>query len=187
MTEDEYFALLEKSEQKYEYWNGVAVAMAGAGLPHISIEADLLIALGVALRGGACRPFGSNLGVKVAESYLFPDVTFVCGSPEIYSIRGIACAKNPIAIFEVLSPRTRDIDDSTKLHAYTRLSSLREYVLIDSQRCFVKLYSREDANEIWRVRTFSDLEDEVLLKSIDRSLRLAEVYAHVEFRPLNGA
>ena len=38
MSEDSYFEMLEKSIDKYEYWNGVAVAMAGAQPEHVQIE-----------------------------------------------------------------------------------------------------------------------------------------------------
>jgi hypothetical protein len=40
MSEDAYLEMLEKSIDKYEYWNGVAVAMAGA-LAEIYAGVDL--------------------------------------------------------------------------------------------------------------------------------------------------
>ena len=79
MTEDAYFEMLEKSIDKYEYWNGVAVAMASAQPEHVRIETNIVGEFFQQLRGNNCRPLVSNQAVKLAGSggYVFPDVT--CG------------------------------------------------------------------------------------------------------------
>jgi Uma2 family endonuclease len=63
MSEDAYFEMLEKSIDKYEYWNGVAVAMAVAQPDHVRIETNIVGELFQQLRGKNCRPPGSNQAV----------------------------------------------------------------------------------------------------------------------------
>lgn len=108
MSEEAYFEMLEKSIDKYEYWNGVAVAMSGVQPNHVAIEANILGELFQQLRGRDCRPLGCNQAVKLSGSkgYVFPDVTVVCGKPEHMIRQGIGCLLNPAVVVEVLSPST---------------------------------------------------------------------------------
>ena len=66
MSEEAYFEMLGKSIVKYEYWNGVAVAMSGAQPNHVAIEANILGELFQQLRGRDCRPLGCNQAVKLS-------------------------------------------------------------------------------------------------------------------------
>src|ERR1700716_2525193 len=101
MSEDEYFEMLEKSIDKYEYWNGVAVAMAGVLPNHVRIEGNIFGELFQRLRGKECLPSGANQAVRLAGSkgYVFPDVSVVCGKPEYVIKRGIGCLLNPVVVF----------------------------------------------------------------------------------------
>ena len=67
MSEDAYFQMLEKSLHKYEYWNGVAVAMAGAQPDHVRIETNIVGELFQKLRGKSCLPLVSNQAVKIGS------------------------------------------------------------------------------------------------------------------------
>jgi len=182
MTEDAYFEMLEKSIDKYEYWDGVAVAMAGAQPDHVTIETNIVGELFQKLRGRNCSPRVSNQAVKLAASkgYVFPDVTIVCGKPEYVVKRGIGCLLNPTLVVEVLSPSTASIDETDKLLAYTSLRTVREYMVVSSDRCFVKIYARQSPDETWRTHIFGALTDTVKLESCACSLTLAEIYAGVE-------
>src|SRR5271165_3204949 len=98
MSDDEYFEMLEKSVDKYEYRNGVAVAMTGFTPEHVHIESNIVGELFQQLRGRECRPMGSSQAVKLAGSkgYVFPDLTVVCGKPE-HIVRGdVGCLLNPV-------------------------------------------------------------------------------------------
>jgi Uma2 family endonuclease len=183
MSEDEYFEMLEKSIDKYEYWDGVAVAMAGNQPDHVTIEGNIFGELFQQLRGKDCRPRTSNQAVKLAGSkgYVFPDLTVVCDQPEYAMKRGIGCLQNPIVVVEVLSKSTAGFDESVKLHAYTALSTVREYLIVHSERYAVKLYSRKAAEEVWSARVYKELTDVVSLESCGCRLTLAEIYSSVDF------
>lgn len=182
MSEDAYFAMLEKSIDKYEYWNGVAVAMAGGQPDHVRIETNLVGELFQQLRGKSCLPLGSNQAVKLAgdKGYAFPDVTVVCGKPEYVMKRGIGCLVNPTVLVEVLSRSTAAMDETDKLLAYTAIRTVREYLVVSTERYAVKLFFRRTADETWGVRIFGLLTDSVTLESCGCSLTLAEIYSGVE-------
>jgi Uma2 family endonuclease len=182
MSEDEYFEMLEKSVDKYEYWDGIAVAMAGAQPDHVSAEGNIFGELFQQLRGSDCRPKGSNQAVKLSgnKGYVFPDITVVCGKPEYVINRGIGCLLNPVLVVEVLSRTTANIDETDKLLAYTSIRTIREYLVVHSDQYMVKLYSRRTSDELWNVRLFGGLDDLVTLESCGCRLTLAEIYAGVD-------
>lgn len=182
MSEEAYFEMLEKSIDKYEYWDGVAVAMAGAQPEHVQIEANILGELFQQLRGKTCRPLGSNQAVKLAASqgYVFPDVTVVCGKPEYVIKRGIGCLLNPSVVVEVLSPSTAAMDETAKLLAYTAIRTIREYLVVSSDRRAAKLFFRRTADETWAVRPYALPTDTLNLESCGCTLTLAEIYAGMD-------
>ena len=57
---------------------------------------------------------------------------------------------------------------------------MREYLVIDTSRYFVKHFSRRTADEIWSVRPLALLTDIVNLESCACTLTLAEIYAGVD-------
>jgi Uma2 family endonuclease len=178
-TENEFLDLLAASDTKLEFWDGEIAAMAGAQPRHVDIEINLLAALLPQLQDSPCRGATSNQAIRAARSnsYFFPDFSIACGERKFYEARGISCLENPAAVFEVLSPSTAEHDRRSKLHAYTKIRSLRDYVLIDSAAVDVILYSRSDADEVWRAQAFADLSDTLLLSSCGASLTLAQIYA----------
>ena len=182
MSEDAYFEMLEKSIDKYEYWNGAAVAMDAAQPEHVAIEMNIGGELFQQLRGKPCRPLGSNQAVKLPGSrgYVFPDLTVVCGKPEYVNKRGIGCLLNPAMVVEVLSASTAEHDETDKLLAYTGIRTIREYLVVSSDRCAVKLFSRREADEVWSVRLYETPADRVDLESCACTLTLAEIYAGVQ-------
>jgi Uma2 family endonuclease len=183
MTEEEYFRLLEGSSRKYEYWDGFAVAMAGAQPEHVRIETNLVGELFGRLRGKDCMPLVSNQAVRLAgaRGYVFPDVTVVCGKPEYIVRQGIGCLVNPTVVMEVLSPSTAARDEIDKLLAYTAIRTVREYLVVSSERSIVKMFFRRQAEETWSVRLYTQPADSVELESCGCQITLAEIYAGVEF------
>ena len=181
MTEDAYFEMLEKSFVKYEYWDGVAICLPGASPNHAAIETNIVGELFRRLKGTNCSPRVSSQAVKLSGSkgYVFPDATVVCGKPEYVIKRHAGCLLNPSLVVEVLSPNTASRDETEKLLAYSAIPTVNEYMVVSSDRYFVKLYSRHSPKEHWRLHLYSGLEDPVLL-NCGCVVTLAEIYAGVE-------
>ena len=126
-TPEEYLLIERNSDYKSGYFNGEIVAMSGASMPHIFINANLHRAVGNRIIGSGCREAGSDTKVRTPTKGMFsyPDLTVICGEPQFHDrLRDIMT--NPVAIFEILSPSTETIDRSIKFVIYQHLESLRE-------------------------------------------------------------
>ena len=183
VSEDAYFEMLEKSELKLEYWAGTVVGMAGASPEHCRLETNLVGEVFQQLRGSRCEAFNSNQAVYISQrnSYVFPDLSIVCGEPEWVTKRGIGCLINPAVLVEVLSPRTASKAETDKLLAYTTLQSVREYLIVYADQYCVKMHARTQADETGRTTIYSKLDDEILLASCGVKLTLDAIYQRVEF------
>jgi Uma2 family endonuclease len=111
----EYLALERTSKEKHEYFAGKVLAMAGASLAHNDIVANLIGEIRLLLKDRPCRILSSDIRVSIPsrESYMYPDAVIVCGQPEMEDDK-FDTLKNPVVIFEILSPSTEDHDRGKK-------------------------------------------------------------------------
>ena len=61
VTFEEFLELEERSDVRHELVGGIMHAQAGADRRHNEISFNLTIALGSAVRGTACRVYGSDM------------------------------------------------------------------------------------------------------------------------------
>jgi Uma2 family endonuclease len=110
----EYLEMLEKSEVKYEYWDGEVVAMAGASRRHILISGNIYANLWQKLKGSGCRPMGGDQLIrrKGVNRYVFADVVVECKDAQIEP-GAVEALNDPVVVFEVLSPSTELMDRKT--------------------------------------------------------------------------
>lgn len=178
MTEAEYLEASKTWKEKHEWVGGQAWAMSGALPEHNAVSTNILVALGVTLRGKPCRPVTSDQRVYVesAGSYFYPDITVICGRfsrPEHDEMS----IDNPTLIVEVLSPTTRDYDQGTKLDHYRTLTSLRDVLFVDPDKPHVIHYARTD--EGWLRRDLH--EGDVVLTGLDGvRLSFEDIYDDLE-------
>lgn len=81
-----------------------------------------------------------------ADPYAYPDIVVVCGVSEFLDQRQNTLL-NPTMIVEVLSPSTEAYHRGLKFEMYQSLASLREYLLIASERVRVDRYIRQPSDE----------------------------------------
>jgi Uma2 family endonuclease len=167
---DEYLALFE-DDARFEYHDGVAVAMVPPSADHARLAGRLIELLRARL-DGACTalPAGLRVRVEATNRTLLPDMTVVCGALERSKIdpQGIT---NPRAIVEVLSPSTADYDLGPKFHHYRRIAILEEYVTVAQDRRFVSIARR--VGDLW---SFEDVGSGGTLKLHGIELRVDELY-----------
>lgn len=177
MSEAQYLALEEQSDIKHEYVDGQIFAMAGTGWNHNIINGNVQTSLNNQLAGKGCSAVSSDMRLKVESkkvSFRYPDTMVICGEPEFVDERSDTIS-NPTVIIEVLSPSTALKDHNEKLHEYTKIESVQEYVLISQHEVKVERYLRQsDGN--WLYTLLSGLSASIELPSIDCSLDLAKVY-----------
>lgn len=86
---------------------------------------------------------------------------------------------NPTLLIEVLSPSTEAYDRGRKFEKYQTIESLREYLLVASDRVHADLFTRQ-ADGRWLLTSATRLEDSLELESVGCSLTLASLYEKVD-------
>ena len=172
--------MCERSETKLEYVAGVVVAMARGSYNHAALLSRFGARLDPATAGGSCRSFTDSLSVYVAEfdSIRAPNAVVACPPNVINASQGMI--DNPTVLVEVTSPSSRETDRANKLREYASVSSLRHYVLVDSERVMVELFSRAE-DGTWRFELMLEREEILRLPAIGFELPLAELYEGVQF------
>ncbi len=181
-TVEEYIELLKNSDERFEYFDGNIVSMAGGKAEHSDIASNVIYSLRNKLKGRACRVNGGDLAIKTIKAWPFryPDVSVVCGDRVLEKMQGVDLLINPLLIVEVLSSSTAEYDREGKFLAYQAIESFREYLLISRERAHVIQYVRQP-NGKWLRTDIIGLESEVSLESLDVMLSLQEIYEMVEF------
>jgi Uma2 family endonuclease len=181
LSVEDYLAGELISPTKHEYLGGVVHAMAGARVSHNDITSNILVALGVRLRGKRCKPYTSDMKIRVQVGrqtrFYYPDVSVVCESnPKSESFQD-----KPKVIFEVLSKDTRRTDTGEKHDAYLTIQSLSAYILVEQEAPLVVVFRRTVAG--FEREVYEGLDAVIPLAEIEAELPLSEVYAGVDFAP----
>ena len=176
---DEYLMVEEQALTKSEFCAGEIFAMSGASLEHNRLVRNLIIELGNGLKGKSCEVFPSDLRLHVERYalYTYPDVLVVCGPPRLLPGRKDTLVDATL-IIEVLSPSTRDYDRNDKFRFYRELPSFSEYLLVAQDELKIEHHRRVAPGQ-WLLTDFGGEDSEIVLSSIDVSLRLDEIYRGV--------
>ncbi|MDJ0676781.1 MAG: Uma2 family endonuclease [Calothrix sp. MO_167.B42] len=175
MTIEEYLAWEFQQDIRYEYVNGKVIAMTGGTIPHNDIALNFYTALRPHLRSRGCRVNVSDVKLQVSHnSFYYPDVIVSCDPQDLNARKFI---QNPKIIAEVLSPGTSARDRGEKFTNYLKISSLQEYLLIDSEKISVERYCRGEGR-MWLYYPYTD-GDIITLSSIEFELALALLYEGV--------
>lgn len=171
----EYLDIEERSpEVKHEYVAGEVFAMAGGSVEHAALSTTLAGLLLARLRGGPCRPYGSDLRLRIeaVDVATYADVSVVC-DPIERAVDSPTHVTNPRVVVEVLSPRTETYDREQKRLYYQQLPSLQEYVLVAQDRRRIEVWLRQGDRWESVVRRAGERID---LPSIDVALEVDELY-----------
>jgi Uma2 family endonuclease len=175
MALDEFVAWEERQELRYEYDGIEARAMTGGTEIDSSLQSNLIIALGVALRGKPCRVHGSELKVRTATSIRYPDALIVCGPPKPKS----TFTTDPVVIFEILSPSSARLDLGAKNVEYQSLASLARYVVLHQTQTAAEMFAR-DAEGEWTY-AFLDASGVLDMPEAGIVVPLTDIYGDVAF------
>jgi Uma2 family endonuclease len=172
----EYVQLDQDLGYKHEYLNGAVWAMAGGSPEHAAVAGNVLTLLNNELRGRRCRPFTSDLRIRVRATGLatYPDASVVCDELEFdpEDPKGHTVV-NPQALVDVLSASTEEYGRGEKLQHYHQIESLNEVPLVAHDRCRVEIWRRQGNG--WACETVSEQGSAKLL-SLWCELPLAEIH-----------
>jgi Uma2 family endonuclease len=113
-TPEEYTAFENESSSKHEFLDGEVLAIARARPQHSELASAVCTRLNMLTRSRGCRAFDSDQRMLIRETglYTYADGGLRCGERRL-SADGM-CLLNPVVVFEVLSPGTRDYDLGAK-------------------------------------------------------------------------
>jgi Uma2 family endonuclease len=178
---EDYLAGELISPIKREYVGGAVYPRADARNVHNLIATNVLGAIGSRLRGRRCRPFNSDTKIRVRQPthvrFYYPDVSVICRpNPQTDAFQ-----EEPAALIEVISRRTRRIDEGEKKDVYLTIPSLAVYLLVEQDSGAVVVFRRTDQGFVREVH--QGLDTVIPLPEIEIELPLAEIYEAVEFAP----
>ena len=179
-TPEEYFEIDERSEERLEYVDGEIIAMAGTSLEHNDIANNICLEVKTQFRGRPCKVYIESVRARVSSArYRYPDVVALCGEAQLQSSNPKTLL-NPGAIFEVLSPSTKNKNAGEKFDEYAQNDTLTDYVLVARATMRVRHYRRLNGKD-WQVSSYMAAEDTVRLEALNVSLTLADIYNEIAF------
>jgi Uma2 family endonuclease len=175
-TIEEYLQMERASNVKHEYYQGEIFAMSGASHRHNIIFSNVFPEIGIQLKNTSCRPYGSDMRMHIPENTLFtyPDISIYCGDP-ITIGNDEDTVIQPTIIIEILSKSTRDYDRGTKFNLYRDIPTLKEYMLIDTEKIGIEVF-RMNAHNHWVLQEYKTLNEIVQLPTVGVSLFIKDIY-----------
>jgi Uma2 family endonuclease len=175
-TIQEYLEMENAATEKHEYYQCEIFAMSGAKMQHNIIAGNTFGYLLNKLKGKPCRPFNSDQRIHIERNTLFtyPDISVICGDP-ITLNNDEWNALNPTIIIEVLSPSTKNYDRGEKFRLYRDITTLKEYILIDSESISIEAFYI-NAHGNWELKEYKSIDETLYLQGIETSLELREIY-----------
>ena len=177
----DYLAGELDSPTKHEYVDGQVYAMAGARNLHNVIGTNVLGSLYGRLRGKPCRPFNSDTKIHIETEgkvcYYYPEVSVICRQNSLLD----SFQDEPVAVFEVLSKKTRHKDEGEKKDDYLTIPSLGVYVMLEQEVALAVVFRRTKAGFVREV--YKGLDAVIPLPEISTELPLSEIYDGAEFIP----
>jgi Uma2 family endonuclease len=182
MTVDEFMKWDSEDGYRYELVDGEPRAMAPASTVHGFLQTELGRLIGNHLRDKApgCEVV-ANPGViprlLSEHNVRIPDLAVTCAP----LAPGQATLPNSVVLIEVLSP-SNQAKTWTNVWAYTSIPSVREILVLHSDRMAAELLRRSPQNE-WPDRPMAITEGELVLACIGFRVTLADLYARTGLRP----
>ena len=175
VSPEEYLRKEAEALDKSEYLDGVVRLMPSGSARHILIESKLNTMVDNRLGGrGPCVYLNGNVQIVIPgmRTYVHPDGAIAC--PPQFAAKPRGALMNPKVVFEVLSPRsTEGYDRGDKFRRYRDLESLEDYVLIDTAKPLIEVFSRP----IWGPTTYEGVDALATIPSVGIEIPLGELYA----------
>jgi Uma2 family endonuclease len=172
MTLEDFLAWEEQQEELYEFDGFQPVARTGGTDAHEAIGGTLRTLLHERLHGKPCRVRGPTLKVEVMGRIRYPDAFVYCTPVP----PGTTVIREPVVVFEVISPGTSRIDRYEKLREYQATPSIQRYVILEQETMGATVFSRRGDDWVAYALLAADT---LVMPEIDVSLPIAEIYADV--------
>ncbi len=177
-TLEEYFAFCEMHEGRYEFVNGEIIEMSGESVTANQIAGNIHFYMRGLLEDEPYIFVQNAVKLQVKEGKIFRIPDFL-----IFKESGnqVKYATEPILIVEVLSDSSAKTDRTTKLNEYRLIPSLKYYVIVEQDSCFVEIYIRD--GDRWYVELYDQLSDKIMLEHFGLEMSLDTIYKKITFQP----
>ena len=157
---DEYIALVNVSDQRYELIDGEVYLLASPSFKHQVAVNEIAGYFYNYFRGKSCRSLTAPLEIRLFgfatkfeedPNVVQPDIVVICDEEKVNAegrYEGI-----PALVVEILSPSTRGKDMAAKLNLYMK-SGVREYWIVDLERESIMQYIFSAKRDIDSLDTF---------------------------------
>ncbi len=181
-TVEEYFALSEAAEERYEFEYGELVAMGRTTDTHEDLAFNAKTILKRATRKKGCKVHQESVALEVEEKgkYYLPDVMLTCDERD-HANRDIK--RYPGLVIEVVSKSSVKRDRDEKFKAYFSLPSLKYYLLLSQDQVKVEVFEKREGQKGWIYDFFTEMTDVMELEQLDIQLKVGDIYDDVELIP----
>ena len=163
--------------ERFEFHRGEVFAMAGGRRVNGLVSLNIGAVLRSLLKGTPCRAFTESMKVQVGDdTILYPDVFVTCDAADLRTAQIFSA---PSVIVEVLSPSTHAYDLGAKFTLYRRITSLREYLLVDPDTREVQLFRRSALDGLFTLHDLTG-RSTVALESLGCELLMDDIFDGVE-------
>jgi Uma2 family endonuclease len=162
---DEFLAWELRQTDKHQFFEGEIFAMAGGTAEHNAAALGLAATLRQHLKGSPCKTYMSDMRVRAAANYFYPDVAVSCVPSDTNNPKAVEISQ-PSLIVEVLSDSTAAFDRGAKFASYRQISTLKEYLLLDPESKTAELF-RKNAAGIWELHPSDLANPKLQLQSVD--------------------
>ena len=175
---EEYWELEQHSQTRHEFINGQIIAMPIVTQKHNIICGNLFADFKALLKGSAYLAFieSVKLQIESKRDYTYPDICIAAKEGNNNSDLWI---KNPILIVEVLSEGTKLYDKVDKFMRYKQLDSLQYYVLVDTDKVLIDVYSKDPKTNEWESESYTQLSESINFAALSLQIQLQSVYEGV--------
>jgi Uma2 family endonuclease len=173
MTVAEFLRWEDGTDTRYELLAGEPVAMAPPAVAHGVLAARLTARIEAVLRSRPPCIVQNEAGIAKPDrddTCYVADLAVTCAPLR----PGQQLIADPLLIVEILSPGTVAHDRHTKVPDYRRIGSVREILLIDSERIFAEVLRRD--GERWITEIVQGRDAVLSLAAIDLAVPMADLY-----------
>ena len=180
-TIEEYLALEQASERRWEYWDGEIVCVNGIKIEHAIISSNVMAAFSLQVERPTHQVFGGLMPIKTLTllPYRYPDLSVTGNDRQFERSNDRDILLNPMLVAEIIEPETEAADRNEKRCAYQAIPSLLEYLLSSCRLPHVTRYSRQDDG--WQREDYGHLKAVIELPLFSCQLALADIYEGVIF------
>ncbi len=173
-TVQEYIQHEWSAPARSEFINGQLFKMPGEKDINNEIAGNLYILFSTLLKTLGYFIYSHDVKVKIfgENKYYYPDV-FV--TKEVKTKDNQYIKSEPVLIVEVVSETSQVTDYVDKYIDYTKIPSLKYYLIVEPETTLITCYLRGENGE-WHTTKYTKPEDQIKLESLEVVFQLNQVY-----------